>query len=38
MIDYHVKRSVELFQKALNGDYQLPKLHNAIVRFLLRTI
>lgn len=36
MIDYHVKRSVELFQDALDCRYRPPKLFNMIVRWLLR--
>ncbi|MEJ5229368.1 MAG: creatininase family protein [Pseudothermotoga sp.] len=38
MIDFHVKKSVELFQKALNSRYSPPKLYNSIVRLLLRIL
>ncbi len=38
MIDFHVKRSVELFQQALNSRYSPPKLYNAIIRMLLRIL
>ncbi len=36
MIEYHVKRSIELFETAKRGNYSPPKLFNPIVRLLLR--
>lgn len=38
MIEYHVKRSIELFEAAKRGDYTPPKLFNPIVRLLLKLI
>ncbi|MFN3282676.1 MAG: creatininase family protein [Pseudothermotoga sp.] len=38
MIEYHVKRSVELFEEALNLNYEPPKLYNPLIRLLLRIL
>lgn len=38
MIEYHVKRSAELFEQALKGNYYPPKLYNPFVRWLLRNV
>ncbi len=38
MIEYHVKRSVELFEEALKSNYKPPKLYNPIIRLLLRAL
>lgn len=38
MIEYHVKRSIELFETAKRGNYSPPKLFNPIVRLLLRLV
>jgi creatinine amidohydrolase/Fe(II)-dependent formamide hydrolase-like protein len=36
MIEYHVKKSIELFEEAKRGMYQPPKLFNPAVRLLLK--
>lgn len=38
MIEYHVKRSVELFEEALNLNYKPPRLYNPLIRLLLRIL
>lgn len=38
MVEYHVKRSIELFETAKRGNYSPPKLFNPIVRLLLRLV
>lgn len=38
MIEYHVRRSLELFEKAKRGSYRPPELFNPVVRTLLRLV